>query len=97
MIVNIISDTELKVHADFDASFSNETASFVQYRNTPSTFDYDDTDLLPRENSDSTCIEALTIGISNSVTTGASGTVDLKPNYNILTTFAATDMLTSSI
>lgn len=96
VVTAIASDTSLTVDLAFTA-FTAQSGAFVPYRNSAETFTFDTVSLLPREGSSASAVEAITVGISSAISTGASSTVDSKPNYNVATSFAASDKIKLSI
>ena len=96
VITAIASDTSLTVDLNFTA-FEAQSATFIPYRNSPETFTFDTVSLLPREGSSASAVEAISVGISSSISTGSSSTVDSKPNYNVATSFTASDKIKLSV
>lgn len=86
IIEEIVSDTSILVDRSFDSSMSNKgDVTFVSYPSSP-TDSYDTLTTtvseLPREGSDITAVEALTVFMDGG-TSGVSGNVNSKVNYSI--------------
>lgn len=89
-VVSIESNTSLTVDAAFTTDASAQVAIRVNYAN-PESYTLTNVANLPRESS-SSVVEAVTVGIEGTVSTGVSGTVDSKTNWNLaLAGFSATD------
>lgn len=95
-VVSVESDTSLTIDSAYPSAFSAQAGTYVRYdAGNAETFTLTTVDNLPRENS-STIVQAITAGLSTSgLSTGVSGTVSSKNNYNVLLTgaYTAADMI----